>query len=73
MVQGEQSRFVRKTKGAKLNHVILIKHPVKKMFWEIFSFKSTGSLFPVKEMMNANKYIEVIQRKVVRDMEKAFS
>ena len=42
------------------------------MFWESFSFKGIGSLFPVQGMMNADKYIKVIQRKVVKDMERAF-
>ena len=42
------------------------------MFFGSFSFKSVESLFPVKGMMNADKYIEVIQRKVMRDMERAF-
>ena len=42
------------------------------MFWGIFSFKSIGSRFTVKGMTNADKYIEVIQGKVVRDMERAF-
>ena len=69
MVQGEQSQFVRRSKSEKirLSHINQdVKHPVKEMFWGSFSFKSIKSLFTVKEMMNADKYIEVIQRKVVR-------
>ena len=75
VVQREQSQFVRKSKGEKIisSHINQgVKYPVKKMFWRSFSFKSIGSLFTVKGMMNANKYIEVIQGKVVRDMERAF-
>ena len=75
MVQGEQSQFVRKSKGEKIrsSHINQgVKYPVKKMFWRSFSFKSIGSLFTVKEMMNVEKYIEVIQGKVVRDMERTF-
>lgn len=42
------------------------------MFWGSFSFEGVGSLFPCTGMMNAEKYIGVIQQKVVRDMERAF-
>ena len=74
-MQGEQSQFVKKSKGEKIrsSHINQdVKYPVKKMFWRSFSFKSIGSLFTIKGMMNANKYIEIIQGKVVRDMERAF-
>ena len=37
------------------------------------SFKGIRSLWPVLGVMNADKSIEVIQRKVVKDMEKYFS
>ena len=40
------------------------------MFWGSFSFKKIT--FPVKGMIKADKYIKVIQRKVVRNMERAF-
>ena len=76
MVQGQQGRFVKRSKGEKIRSYHInqgVKHPVKYMFWGSFSFKGIGSLFPVEGIMNANKYIEVIQRKMVRDMERAFS
>ena len=75
MVQGQQSRFVRRSKGEEIRSCHInqgVKHPLKKMFWGSFSFKGIGSLFPVQGMMNADKYIKVIQRKVVKDMERAF-
>ena len=36
------------------------------------SFGGVGSLYPVSGMMNAEKYIDVIQRKIVRDMQTEF-
>ena len=75
MVQEEQSWFIRRVKGEKIRSCHInqgVKHPVKKIFCGSFSFKSIESLFPVKRMMNADKYIEVIQRKVVRDVKRAF-
>ena len=75
MVQGGQSWFVRRSKGEKTRLCLInqgVKNPLKKMFFGSFRFKSVESLFPVKGMINADKYIEVIQRKVMRDMERAF-
>ena len=46
-----------------------VKHPQKKSY-RVFSFSGMGSLYPVSEMMNTNQYIDVIQRKVVRNMPK---
>ena len=37
-----------------------------------FSFSGVESLYPVSGIMNADKYIDVIQRKVMRDMQTAF-
>ena len=75
LVQGQQSRFVRRSPDEKIRACHInqaVKHPEKKMFWGCFSFEGVGSLFPVTGMMNADKYIGVIQQKVVRDMERAF-
>ena len=75
MVQGEQSRFVRRIKGEKIRlcHINQgVKHPVKKIFCGSFSFKSIESLYPVKRTINADKYIEVTQHKVVREVERVF-
>ena len=37
-----------------------------------FSVRCVRSFYPVSRMMNADKYINVIQRKVMIDMKKAF-
>jgi len=43
------------------------------MFWGSFSFSVVASLPPVEGMMNLCKYIDLIERKAVPDMKKAFN
>jgi len=42
------------------------------VFWGSFSFSGVASLMPIEGMMNLCKYIDVIERKVIPDMRKAF-
>jgi len=42
------------------------------MFWGNFSFSRVRSLIPIEGMMNLYKYIDVIKRKVIPDMWRAF-
>jgi len=42
------------------------------MFWVGFSFSVVASLMPIEGIMNLYKYIDVIERKVIPDMRKAF-
>ena len=42
------------------------------MFWCNFSFFGVGSYMPMEGMMNSDKYIDVIESKVIPDMTKAF-
>jgi len=44
----------------------------KKMFWGSFSFSVVASLMPIEGMMNLYKCIDVIERKAIPDMRKAF-
>jgi len=43
------------------------------MFWGSFSFSVVTSLMPIEGMMNLYKYIDVIGRKPIPDMRKAFA
>jgi len=43
------------------------------MFWGSFSFSVVDSLMPIEGMVNLHKYIDVIERKAIPDMRKAFS
>ena len=49
-----------------------VKHPPKQMFWGSFSYYGVGSLLPIEGMMNAEKYIEVVKKKVIADLANAF-
>jgi len=42
------------------------------MFWGSFGFSVVASLMPIEGMMNLYKYIDVIERKAIPDMRKAF-
>ena len=43
------------------------------MFWGCFSYYGVGGLLPVEGMMNSDKYIDVLQKRVVPEMAKVFS
>lgn len=73
LVQGCRSKFVRKGVDEKLTaaHLVqTVKHPVKKMFWGCFSYKGTGKLIPVEGMMNSEKYKEMLETCLSRELEK---
>jgi len=75
-VGDKHSRFVRMSVGERVKPCHLnqqAKHPPQKMFWGCFSYKGIGSLFPVQGMMKSDQYIEVLRRKLIPDMQKAFS
>jgi len=42
------------------------------MFWGSFSFSVVASLMPMESRINLYKYIDVIERKAIPDMRKAF-
>jgi len=74
-VGGKHPRFVRRSVGERVKPCHLnqqAKHPPKN-FWVCFSYKGVGSLFPVQAMMKSDQYIEVLQRRLIPDMQNAFS
>jgi len=68
------SRFIRIRNREQLSpdHCKELEKEAKKMFWGSFSFSVVASLVPIEGMMNLYKYIDVIERKVIPDMRKAF-
>ena len=75
LVQGQHRRYVRKSEREKVTvrHINqTVKHPQKKMFWRSFSFSGLGSLYPCSGIINADKYIDAVNHKVMRDMQIAF-
>ena len=75
LVQGQRSQYVRRSKNEDIReeHMNqLVKNPEKRMFWGSFSYNGVGSLSPVEGIMNAEKYMQVINNNVQKDMEEAF-
>ena len=74
-VQGHRSQHVRRSQNEKIRNSHIdqrVKHPQKKMFWGCFSFYGIGSLHPVEGMMRSQQYIEVVQRRVIPEMNRLF-
>lgn len=72
LVQGYQSSFVRRSEDEplRIDHIQqTVKHPSKQMFWGFFTTNGTGSLVPIKGMMNSVKYIEILRHRIVPFME----
>ena len=70
-VQGFNPKFVRCSPNEKLREehfVQTVKHPDKKMFWGCFSIDGPRSLAPVEGMMNSKAYLQIIERKVCREL-----
>ena len=49
-----------------------VKHPLKKMFWGCFSYYGVGPLKPVEGVMNSEKYLNVLTKKVIPEMARKF-
>ena len=74
-VQGQRNQHVRRSQNEKIRNAHIdqrVKHPQKKMFWGCFSFYGIGSLHPVEGMMRSQQYIEVVQRRVIPEMNRLF-
>ena len=74
-VQSQRSQQVRRSQNEKIRNAHIdqhVKHPQKKMFWGCFSFYGIGSLHPVEGMMRSQQCIEVVQRRVIPEMNRLF-
>ena len=70
-VQGFNPRFVCCLPNEKLREehfVQTVKHSDKKMFWGCFSIDGPRSLVPVEGMMNSKAYLQIIEKKVCREL-----
>ena len=56
-----------------LTSMEVIKHQKKKMFCGCCSYSGVGSLVPIEGILNSDKYIDVIETKVIPDMRRTFS
>lgn len=73
IVQGQRSKFVRKSDNEKLTPSHLnqtVKHPVKKMFWGCFSYMGVGGLVPIEGMMNSEKYKSLLEKYLDKELRK---
>ena len=72
-VQGYNPSVVRRSSNetAKEVHFVQkVKYPEKQMFWGCFSNNGPGALVPIDGMMNAVKYLPIMERRVTRELEK---
>ena len=75
LVLGQRSQHVRRSSNENIRNAHIDqreKHPQKKMIWRCFSYYGIGSLHPVKGMMRSPQYIEVVQRRVISEMNRLF-
>ena len=70
-----RSQHVRISKGEPLKESHIdqaVKHPPKKMFWGYFSYYGVGPLKPVEGVMNSEKYLDVLTKIVIPEIERKF-
>ena len=74
LVQGQHSQHVRRSIREPISECHIdqtVKHPQKKMLCGSFTYYGVGPLLPIKRIMNIEKYIQVLDKKVVRDLSNA--
>ncbi|GFV37933.1 uncharacterized protein TNCV_2663461 [Trichonephila clavipes] len=67
-----KAQFVRRRRGEKFHSdcvVQTVKHPTKIMIWPVISGKGTGCLDVVKGMMRQDQYKDVLQNRLIPQLE----
>ncbi|GFY34972.1 uncharacterized protein TNCV_155491 [Trichonephila clavipes] len=70
-----KAQFVRRRRGEKFNSdcvVQIVKHPTKITIWSVISGKGTGCLKVVKGMMRQDQYKDVLQNRLIPQLEEWF-
>ncbi|GFW00437.1 transposable element Tcb2 transposase [Trichonephila clavipes] len=70
-----KAQLVRRRRGEKFHFdcvVQTVKHPTKIMIWSVISGKGTGRLYVVKCMMRQDQYIDVLQNRLIPQLEEWF-
>ncbi|GFW44944.1 uncharacterized protein TNCV_4512581 [Trichonephila clavipes] len=70
-----KAQFVRRRRGEKFHSdcvVQTVKHPTKIMIWSIISGKGTGRLDVVKRIMRQDQYKDVLQNRLIPQLEEWF-
>ncbi|GFU13953.1 uncharacterized protein TNCV_941151 [Trichonephila clavipes] len=52
--------------------ILTVKHPTKIMIWSVISGKGTGCLYVVKGMMRQDQYTDVLQNRLIPQLEEWF-
>jgi transposase len=67
-ILGDSCRYVRRRPGEEFLDQCLVqrvKHPLKVMIWSVISTKGSGRLHVVDGIMNSEKYLELLQNRLV--------
>ncbi|GFU86262.1 uncharacterized protein TNCV_369181 [Trichonephila clavipes] len=70
-----KAQFVRRHRGEKFHSDYVaqtVKHPTKIMIWSVTSGKGTGRLYVVKGMMRQDRYKDVLQNRLIPQLEEWF-
>ncbi|GFV64866.1 transposable element Tcb2 transposase [Trichonephila clavipes] len=70
-----KSQFVRRRRGEKFHSDCvdqIVKHPTKIMVWSVISGKGFGRLYVVKGMMRQDQYKDVLQNRLIPQLEEWF-
>ncbi|GFX34457.1 uncharacterized protein TNCV_3656951 [Trichonephila clavipes] len=70
--RSNKAQFVRRRRGEKVHPdcvVQTVKHPTKIMIWSVISGKGTGRMFVVKGMMWQDQYKDVLQNRLIPQLE----
>ncbi|GFT67798.1 uncharacterized protein TNCV_271861 [Trichonephila clavipes] len=70
-----KAQFVRRRREEKFNSdcvVQTVKHPTKIMIWSVISGKGTGRLYVVKGMIRQDQYKDVLQNRLIPQLEEWF-
>jgi len=71
----DNCRYVRRRPGEEYLPQCLVqkvKHPTKVMVWSVISFKGPGRLYVVDGMMNAEQYKNVLETRLIPQLEDWF-
>ncbi|GFX68303.1 uncharacterized protein TNCV_2816781 [Trichonephila clavipes] len=73
--RSNNAQFARRRRGEKFHSdcvIQTVKHPTKIMIWSVISGKGTGCLYVVKGMMRQDQYKDVLQNRLILQLEEWF-
>ncbi|GFX83434.1 transposable element Tcb2 transposase [Trichonephila clavipes] len=73
--RSNKAQFVRRRRGEKFHSdcvVQTLKHPTKTIIWSVMSGKGNGRLYVVKSMMREDQYKDVLQNRLIPQLEEWF-